>query len=256
MNGWLDELRHALDAAPARVPFFFRDDDAGWDNDRLFELLDLFAGYSLPIDVAAIPAAMTNRLAVQLCHRMESGPGRLAVHQHGFAHRNHEATGRKCEFGMSRDLLHQQRDIESGKERLIELFGPRLSPIFTPPWNRCTTVTGECLRRAGFLILSRDSTATPLNLDGLSELPVTIDWFARDRGVRLTPDRLGARLAEAAGTSAPVGIMFHHAIMDDCERRKAGELLALIARHENADCYLMEQLARRLSGETNAPVAC
>ena len=40
---------------PAPVPVFFRDDDAGWDDTRLFELLDRFAACSLPVDLAVIP---------------------------------------------------------------------------------------------------------------------------------------------------------------------------------------------------------
>lgn len=255
MSEWLNELRYALDTAQGCVSFFFRDDDAGWETDRLFELLDLFGRHSIPIDVAAIPEAMTDSLGFELRSRIEAGPGRLAIHQHGFAHRNHEAEGRKCEFGVTREPLLQQRDIQSGKEKLLDLFGPHLSPIFTPPWNRCTAATGECLRRAGFLVLSRDSTAKPLNLDGLFELPVTIDWFARAKGVPLSLDRLGTRLAGMARPPAPVGIMLHHALMDECELGRANELLTLIASHENARCYLMEQIVPSLSKEMRATVA-
>ena len=244
MSAWLDGLRRTLDAAPQPVTFFFRDDDAGWDDDGLYELLDLFARHSTPIDVAAIPSALTPALAANLRARMEAGPARLAVHQHGFAHRNHEPEGRrKCEFGDARESALQQGDIEAGRRVLADLFGPLVSHIFTPPWNRCTAVTGECLLRAGVRILSRDSTAAPLNLDGLFELPVTVDWFAKRKGVRLSLDELGALLAAAGGTSAPVGVMFHHAVMGGGERRRAGELLALLASHRNARCSLMERLA-------------
>lgn len=255
MSVWLNELKSTLDAAPSPVSFFFRDDDAGWDDGRLFELLDLFERHSLPIDVAAIPSATTCDTAAELRARLAARPDQLAVHQHGFAHSNHEPVGRKCEFGASREPLQQQRDIESGRGKLLDLFGQRLSPLFTPPWNRCTEATGQCLLRAGFHVLSRDSTARPLDLAGLFELPVTVDWFARAKGVRLSPDSLGARLAAAAQTSVPVGVMFHHAPMDECERRRASELLSLLARHEKAQCSLMEQLVPQLSEEESALVA-
>jgi peptidoglycan/xylan/chitin deacetylase (PgdA/CDA1 family) len=256
MSAWLDKLRQALDAAPRPVAFFFRDDDAGWDDDRLLELLDLFARHAMPVDVAAIPDALTSRMAAELRARIEAEPERLAVHQHGFAHRNHEPEGRrKCEFGSARGQALQQSDIEQGKRRLADLFGSRLSPIFTPPWNRCERVTGECLLRTGLRILSRDGSAAPLNLDGLFELPVTIDWFARARGVRLSLDELGARMASAVVTSpAPVGIMFHHALMDETERERSGELLALLASHRNAQRCLMEQLVTSLSQDMAAQV--
>jgi len=247
MNSWLDDLRRNLDTAPQGVAFFFRDDDAGWMDDRLFELLDLFAHHSLPMDVAAIPSALTAGLARELRSRVEAAPVNLGIHQHGFAHLNHETEGRKCEFGDTREAALQLRDIESGKERLSDLFGALVSPIFTPPWNRCTPATGECLRRAGFRILSRDATAMPLALDGLLELPVTIDWFARRKGLRLSFDQLGTALAIAVRTSERVGIMFHHALMDEDELRRANELLALLASHPNAHCYLMEHLVSNLS---------
>jgi hypothetical protein len=43
VSAWLAPLREALDAAPAPVTFFFRDDDAGWRDDRLEALLDVFS---------------------------------------------------------------------------------------------------------------------------------------------------------------------------------------------------------------------
>jgi hypothetical protein len=256
MSAWLDELRRALDSAPRPVSFFFRDDDAGWCDERLIELLDLFALHSLPVDVAAIPAALPPSMAVELRARVEAAPRMVGVHQHGFAHQNHEPEGRrKCEFGVARERTLQRSDIESGKARLFDLFGPNVSPIFTPPWNRCTAVTGECLLGAGFSVLSRDLTAAPLNLDGLFELPVTIDWFARRKGVRLGLDELGSVLAATTLTHVPVGIMFHHALMDESERKRTGELLATLASHPNARGYLMEQLAADLSQNSRANIS-
>jgi hypothetical protein len=242
MSAWLDGLRRTLDDSPRPVDFFFRDDDAGWADARLFQLLDLFEQHSTPIDLAAIPLALTRGLAVALRARIEAAPELLAVHQHGFAHLNHEPEGRKCEFGVRREPSLQQLDIDTGRRMLADLLGPTSGDIFTPPWNRCTEVTGESLLRAGFRILSRDVTAVPLKLEGLSELPVTVDWFARRKGSRLSPDESGAQLAEAAGTPGPVGVMFHHALMEADELARTGELLALLAAHHNSRCSLMKSL--------------
>lgn len=255
MSAWLDKLRRALDDAPRPVIFFFRDDDAGWSDDRLLELLDLFARYAMPIDLAAIPGVLTSGLAAELRARIEAAPDRVAIHQHGFDHRNHEPLGRrKCEFGIARGRARQRSDIEQGKSLLEDLFGPLVSPIFTPPWNRCARITGECLLQTGFRILSRDATATPLCLDGLIELPIKIDWFASRKGARLSFDELGQALAEACTTYAPVGIMFHHALMGGTERQSAGALLSLLASHRNAQCSLMEQVVPNLSQDMEARV--
>jgi hypothetical protein len=248
MSGWLDPLRRALDGAPRPVRFFFRDDDVGWCDERLFELLDLFAACALPIDLAAIPETVTPGLAKRLRIRIDGSAGQIEIHQHGFAHVNHEPTGRKYEFGPSRPGSLQRRDIELGRRRLRDLLGPILPPIFTPPWNRCTAATAECLVGLGFQVLSRDASAVPIANDRLVELPIRVDWFAHRKGERLSRSALGRRLAGEVEASAAVGIMFHHALMDADERRAADELLGLLASHSRARCLPMATLAEELRG--------
>ena len=155
---WLDPVRQALDEGPC--PVFFRDDDAGWDDERLWALLDLFDRRALPVDVAVIPAELGPALAAELAVRARAGG--VHLHQHGYAHVNHEPVGRKCEFGPSRPYQAQAADIARGAEILRDAFGDLVEPIFTPPWNRCTAETADALADAGFAVLSRDSTATPL----------------------------------------------------------------------------------------------
>jgi peptidoglycan/xylan/chitin deacetylase (PgdA/CDA1 family) len=242
MSHWLDPLHEALDQQGEPVTFFFRDDDAGWYDDRLFLLLDLFARFDVPLDVAVIPQALTPRLARELRVRIETYSERLGLHQHGFAHINHELEGRKCEFGQARNRPQQEQDIASGKRRLAEAFGSLIQPIFTPPWNRCTTLTGDCLVRLGFQALSRDSSARPLNIPGFLEMPVQVDWFAKHKGERLNLSQLGILIAEAVKGSGPIGIMFHHALMGEDERDRAGELFALLATHHQTQCRLMQSL--------------
>jgi peptidoglycan/xylan/chitin deacetylase (PgdA/CDA1 family) len=234
MVRWLDPVTEALDAAPAAVQVFFRDDDAGWSDDRLRVLLDRFAAHGLPLDLAVIPKALRGSLAREL--RARAGD-RLALHQHGLAHANHEPEGRKYEFGPSRSRDEQRADIEAGRELLLERLGELVQPIFTPPWNRCTAVTGECLAELGFTVLSRESRAERLGVPGLRELPVRIDWS------RLGPAELARRLAAAIGSGEPVGVMFHHAEMDDAEVARADSLLALLARHSRVVARPMMALA-------------
>jgi peptidoglycan/xylan/chitin deacetylase (PgdA/CDA1 family) len=229
---WLEPVRAALDVAPADV--FFRDDDAGWRDDRLFALLRVFDEHDSPLDVAVIPAALTEAAAAVL--RARAGP-RLGLHQHGFAHRNHEPVGRKHEFGPSRSRADQRRDIEDGAARLRRLLGDALdADTFTPPWNRCTEITGRCLRELGFRTLSRESGTAPLELPGLRELPVDVDWC------RLEPAAVADRLAAAIAQPRPAGVMLHHAVMDAADRARVGDLLTLLQRHGNARRRLMREL--------------
>jgi hypothetical protein len=225
----LKNLLHSLDSALAPIDIFFRDDDAGWADARLLELIDRFAEYRLPLDLAVIPAAVSDGLASRLLER------HTGVHQHGFAHANHEREGRKCEFGAARGRDEQRADIAAGRDRLRELFGDRLDPFFTPPWNRCTRDTGECLVELGFTLLSREHRAEPLGL--LPELPVHLDL------ARLSPSELDERFAAHVDAGGPVGVMFHHGVMGPDEMARASELLALLAGHERVRARSMRDLA-------------
>lgn len=72
--------------------------------------------------------------------------------------------------------------------------------------------TAECLAALGFEVPSRESRAEPFGVPGLRELPVSLEF------VRLAPDELARRFAAAR---APVGVLFHHAEMDDAAMDRA-----------------------------------
>ncbi len=252
MIGWLDPLRRTLDGSSRTVTFFFRDDDAGWRDDRLLALLDVYVERGVPIDVAAIPVALTPDLATELRARLARAPELLAVHQHGYAHVNHEERGRRSEFGSSRSLAAQLGDIRAGRRRLEELLGPVLQPMFTPPWNRCTAETGRALLEAGVRVLSRDRTADPLGLQGLEELPVQIDWFKKRKGRPLDRRAVGELLAARAAEPAPVGVMLHHCAMEEADMAAVVELLELLATHDRARCRSMEGVLHELHEEAAA----
>jgi peptidoglycan/xylan/chitin deacetylase (PgdA/CDA1 family) len=235
---WLDPVRVALDDGPC--PVFFRDDDAGWGDERLRALLDLFDRRSLPIDVAVIPAELHPSLAAELAARARDGA--VHLHQHGYAHVNHEPVGRKCEFGPSRSYPEQAADIRHGQAVLRDAFGDLLDPVFTPPWNRCSSDTAAALADAGFAILSRDGTAAPLDCP-IAEVPITVDWFGSRKGVRWTPFQLVEKLAEAVRSGRPVGIMLHHAVTDPGEFAAIGALLALLSTHPNTRATPLTALA-------------
>ena len=214
---WLDPVKAAVDAAPDGVHLFFRDDDAGWDDDRLLALLDVFAARGMPLDLAVIPTALHGDLAAELRRRTKTQ--RLRLHQHGYAHDNNEPEGRKCEFGPQRPPAEQWRDIQAGAARLVEMLGT-IEPIFTPPWNRCTHDTGRVLAALGFTILSRESRAEPLRIHGLAEVPIRVDWVKPNATTQL---------AEAIRAGGRIGVMFHHAEMDAAGLARAGELLEALA---------------------------
>ena len=222
-------LLSSLDEATQPVEVFFRDDDAGWEDERLLELIARFAEHGLPLDLAVIPAALTPGLADRLVET------HVGMHQHGYAHTNHQVEGRKCEFGPARDYREQRSDIARGWARLRELLADRVEPFFTPPGNRCTRATGEALVELAFDLLSREHRAEPLGL--LRELPVHLDV------ARLSAEELDERFAGHVRSGGPVGVMFHHGVMEPDDMARASELLALLAAHENVLPRAMRDLA-------------
>jgi predicted deacetylase len=233
MSTWLDPIRRALDAGSSPAAFFLRDDDAGWEDEKLYRLLDLVTYFHVAIDVAAIPMAISSSLAVELRAFLKAGAPLVSVHQHGFAHANHEPSGRSSEFGAFRPRDLQRQDLTEGRERLQQALGRALPPIFTPPWNRCSRDTAECLAELGFQILSRDVSAEPFGLAPLHELPVRLDWSGR-RGAGIGAVLWGEAIARTIASRQPIGIMLHHAVMTADDRRMLCDLLDLLAGHANA----------------------
>ena len=239
MHAGLSVLLAALDAAPAPTRFFLRDDDAGWEHTRLLALLDHTERAEVPIDLAMIPKAADAALAFTLCVRMNAAPGLVGVHQHGWAHTNHESAQRKCEFGTARDADAQRRDLREGRTHLLGLFGAQLDPIFTPPWNRCSAATPPLLAELGFAALSRSRGAATQH--ALPELPIDVDWCKQRRRAALEgTDGLGHiahELARCVSAGGPVGLMLHHAEMDAADLALLDRLLAATHHHPRV-CWL------------------
>ncbi|HET6977073.1 MAG TPA: DUF2334 domain-containing protein [Pyrinomonadaceae bacterium] len=253
---WLNPLRKSLDERSTAVPFFFRDDDAGWEDTRLFQLIDVFANHKVPVDLAAIPKSLSRRTAARLRRLIEADSTSIGVHQHGYAHVNHEPEGRKNEFGPARSWREQLNDIRTGQSLLSDLLGPITDSIFTPPWNRCSDITAVCLWETKFKYVSRDKTALPLAGVGLQELSISVDWFAHRKGVRLTPDELGNLCATAVREQPAVGVMLHHAVMDDYEFRRLRQFLEFITSHSQVRCVLMRDAVQEINrGKRRASVA-
>ncbi|MDX8127771.1 hypothetical protein U737_14175 [Methylomonas sp. LW13] len=243
---WLRPVRMALDDREQAIQIFFRDDDAGWDDDRLYALLDCFRDCHTPIDLAVIPDALSQSLADSLLGCWRRNPFLLGVHQHGCSHQNHENHGRKCEFGISRSEEQQFKDLLAGKHQLECLFGSALDSIFTPPWNRCSQTTADSLIKLGFQALSRNLGAAPLYTGRLREIPVAIDWC----GIRIKSAQpwmaLGQAIAEALYPThpLPLGIMLHHAVMDGDDLEHLQAVLQLFREHPNTRCRLMREFLR------------
>lgn len=215
---------------------FFRDDDLGWEHERFVRMLDLFTRHEFKLNAAAIP---TEAAALRAAGRLNPGalPLLLEVHAHGFSHANHEADGKKSEFGRSRTSMAVVADLAAAHAVCSEVFGPAYYPAFVPPWNRLDEAWAPLVRAAGFEVLSRDGTPRA-SVPGLLELNVSVDLHTDKR-------RPGAGLAdwlEALDRSpdGPVGIMLHHAKMAEADFGRLEAFLAELRARGTASSFFSE----------------
>ena len=244
MMGWTAPLRRRLDLLASPVSCFFRDDDAGRSDPQLRSLVGVFAEAGTAVDVAAIPAAVGRASMAALVPHL--GDGLVSIHQHGWAHTNHELTGRGSEFGASRPSTDQLGDLLRGARVLSELFEGRVAPFFTPPWNRCEALTAQLLAAHGYTMLSCDRSAPRRGVDGLQELPVTVDWVRQWRGGGSSAvcDEIAAAIGDGELSGSPVGLMLHHAEMSFAEFAALAELLAVLRSHDRIELTSMSGLSR------------
>lgn len=226
----IDRLIETIESKGAPTQVFFRDDDVGWSMHRLRPLCERFATHAAPLDLALIPGAINSLAVAEINDIVADFDEWVRMHQHGYVHVNHQRQGRKCEFGSDRSEHDQQQDISAGQARLENLFGDRIEPVFTPPWNRCNSHTGEVLRRQGFKVLSRMRSAGEPTTEALLEVPVAVDWLKKKNGERLCHTALLEYAEQAFAGNNVVGIMLHHEHMDDDDLDRFDVFLGALAR--------------------------
>ncbi len=237
------ELEALLSAREKPVKVFFRDDDGGWADDHLQALCEDFTNLELPLDIAVIPDALSDR-SIELISRLINSSDRFAIHQHGFTHANHQLQGRSCEFGSDRSYQQQYDDIAAGKKILAAAFGSTVKPIFTPPWNRCNGDTASALHALDIEYLSRIVRSEPIDT-AVPEFPVTVDWLKKNKGVALNQAQLIEYICGHFNTGDDViGIMLHHEHMDQDNRALFGDFVDTLKASQIVSFHSMMSIAQ------------
>ncbi|MDX6750260.1 hypothetical protein SH611_10630 [Geminicoccaceae bacterium 1502E] len=230
----LAPLAAALDAAPAPVAFWWRDDDAGRPDPRLVRLLALAGELTLPLAVAVVPAWLEDevRQAILACPQ-------ATVLQHGWAHESHAEPGeRKVELGGSAVPAALAPLLDEGRRYLESSFGRCFVPVMVPPWNRMAPAVCAVLPGCGFTGVSlwRGTGIAP-SPAGLRRIDTHIDLIDWRRGRTARPaGALAAELAEQVrgGPGGPLGILSHHLVMDESAFSVLRALLRLLRAHPRA----------------------
>ncbi len=228
----LGPVLERLQAEDRTVRLFLRDDDVDAECHRLHHLLDIALARQVPLNLELIPARLTEATSRLLKDVKRVHPRLLDLHQHGWQHVNHEATGRKCEFGPSRTYAQQYDDIARGKALLDGIFGDRMTPVFTPPWNRCAETTLRVLDDLGFQALSKDRGGRPLTGYRFREISVSLDLYRWKGGAILRPPLEIVRdLKTQLQEDRPIGLLLHHQVMDAAALNWLDRLLVVLRRY-------------------------
>ncbi|MEX0351237.1 MAG: polysaccharide deacetylase family protein [Paracoccaceae bacterium] len=203
------------------LPLWWRDDDATAHTHALDRLHDMAVATGLPVHLAVIPEPATPALAEYTRDREA-----LIPVIHGWAHRNHQnPISKKAEFGADRPTEAALADAKRGLDRMRDLFGDHLSPMFVPPWNRISEEVITGLPQLGYRTLStftpRKTQEAAPGLERINTHLDPIDWRG-SRGL-VIPDALIGQLAAnlrerregRADNDEPYGILTHHLVHDD-----------------------------------------
>ncbi len=208
--------------------FWWRDDDAGRDDDRLIPLLRLAQRRNLPLALAVVPEWLEGA-----CRAKDFSASTTAVLQHGIAHADHSAPpAKKIELGGEAGRDRLLSELQRGREHLLDAFGERFVTALVPPWNRIASDLVPSLPAAGFIGISTfgarpEAEAVP----GLRQVNTHLDLVAWREGGRPLSlpeavDRLAA-LVRRHGDE-PIGILSHHKVMDAAAFSTLDHLLALV----------------------------
>ena len=212
---WLDPLRRILDRSPAPVTFFFRDDNVGRDDERLYAMLEVFAAHKIPIDLGVIPGLLSRSLVKNLQARHVATNGRLALHVLRVGRAD-----RKTPVQLLPEAAPRTAEGHSGAasaERLATLKFPSVTG--DPPVD--SGLAGG--RRAGD--------------------PARVDWCRHGVGENTAAQRiLGRHVAVVATRRHSMEFILNHSSITGNELVALGELLLLLANHRKAHCGLIREL--------------
>ena len=247
-DGWIYRVIERAAARPGAgetARFFFRADDVGVPGPNFTRLMEIFRRHRAPLALAVVPAWLTAARWKALKSLTRGDDGLYGWHQHGWRHVNHEAKGRKREFGEARSREQQRQDILRGRRRLERLMAEDFTPFFTPPWNRCSTVTLEILRDLGYYGVSRSIKSRPSAPDGLPDFPIGVDLHTRGESEEKAAWNALALELEYAVFQGPCGIMIHHQRMNEEAFHFLDVLLEVLNRHPGIELVDLRHLARQ-----------
>jgi len=225
------------------VEVFFRADDIGMVDTEFILMMELFQKYRVPLCLAVVPVWMSRErwLKMSSLFREEE---LWCWHQHGYAHKNYESSGKKNEFGSSRSMEEIRNDLQQGRDHLEAVLGDTFCPVFTPPWNRCSRVTLDLLADLNFQAVSRSIGVAPR-----SELPdfsINVDLHTgKEKDLQPAMDQL-LNDWKVGVEHGCLGIMLHHQRMNSLAFAFLERLLQLLQGQAGVTFVSFRELSAKI----------
>ncbi|MFK0385846.1 polysaccharide deacetylase family protein [Agrobacterium sp. NPDC090273] len=228
----VEKLVAALDACAKRgvtADLWLRDDDAVEPTAKLDRLLCLSEDFSVPMTLAVIPVATSEKLSTYL-----DGAHLATVAVHGWSHTNYATKEeKKQELGRHRETAAVVTELQSGLRKLRDLHGGRFTPMLVPPWNRIDAGVVSGLPQIGYRALSVFGPEKATEPPSLNTHVDVMDWHGT-RGGR-DHDTLFAETATRITTTmedgGTTGILTHHLVHDENVWRFLTMLLEVTTDH-------------------------
>ena len=217
-----------------QAQFWWRDDDAEQPTLALQRLLDLAAGFRVPLGLAVIPASLRDTLPALLGDRRD-----VSVFAHGWSHSNHAGPGRPlAEYPSGRTHAEVAGELTRAYHRIAGAFQEQFRPVLVPPYNHIAPAYVGAVRQAGFRYISVDRDFSGLRLPCRNTHADVIDWRSHQAAevpglIRGLVAAMRLRRLGLVPAERPMGILTHHrvhtpAIWDLTER-----LLDQLRRHSS-----------------------
>jgi hypothetical protein len=257
--------------------FWWRDDDAQFDDDAFKRLIDLAGTESLPLVLAVSPMLMTDRFVA----RLNGLPGVL-VAAHGYRHINHATASLKGEFGPDRPLEVMRGEIEELAGEFAARFPDRGIAMFVPPWHGLDSRLISDLERVGFKVLSMFESRVSRGLErAAAQLRAIGSAFPRRsikprrgsierldcsvsllkyEGPNITANpcclekvlrALSARRLGFLPVEQPIGILTHHLLHDEDAWTYLSQILMVTAHHPATRYLPSEKFSIKFSPLSN-----
>lgn len=152
-----------------KVVFWFRDDDIGICDNKMFELLNYMDKKNITMLLAVIPLLLSEETVLKLSHY-----NNYIVGQHGYSHSNFSLT-EKAEYTKDRDINEVERELLLGNKKLEKLFSKQYIKYFIPPWFNIDDRTMKLLKRLKYNGVS-NYWNNKVNKYGINEINCQVDF--------------------------------------------------------------------------------